>query len=161
MYFVNKYAVIKIAGKQYIVREGDKLKLTRQKEPLEIGVLLYSNEGAVLVGTPELDQVSVKASIFEDKRGRKIRVARYKSKSRYRKEAGHRQPLSIVSIEKIDIRDKKHISEKEKTKEEDVKETKPRNQADSKKIKTKKITEKKDEKEIKSPAKKRGRPKKS
>ena len=95
------YAVIRMGGKQLIVNKGDTFQIERQPIPLNIDVLLYNNEGKTLVGTPVLTDVKVEASVVEEKRAKKIRVARFKAKSRYDKVNGHRQPVSIIKIDDI------------------------------------------------------------
>ena len=101
MFTMEKYVVIKLGAKQYLVQEGDIIKLERQKKPLKIDILLYSEGGKVEIGEPELNVVTVKATIVEDKLDKKIRVGRFKKKSGYEKLKGHRQPISIVKIGKI------------------------------------------------------------
>jgi len=98
---MEKYAVIKLASKQYLVQEGDLIELERQPKPLKIEVLMFSEGGKVRIGEPDLDGVSVKAVVLAEKLSKKIRVARFKKKSGYEKVKGHRQPISIVKIEKI------------------------------------------------------------
>ena len=98
---MEKYAVIKLASKQYLVQEGDLIELERQPKPLKIEVLMFSEGGKVRIGEPELEGVSVKATVLAEKLSKKIRVARFKKKSGYEKVKGHRQPISIVKIEKI------------------------------------------------------------
>ena len=98
---MEKYAVIKLASKQYLVREGDVIELERQEKPLKIEVLFYSDGDKRTIGEPEVQGVVVKATVVEEKLGKKVRVARFKKKSRYERVRGHRQPISIVKIEKI------------------------------------------------------------
>ena len=117
---MEKYAVIKLGSKQYLVHEGDEIELERQKSPLKIDVLLYADESDVLIGNPYLSVVSVKTSVLEEKLGKKVRVARFKKKSRYDKVKGHRQPVSVVKIDKISNSEKKE-EDKEKTIKKDVK----------------------------------------
>ncbi|PJE76539.1 50S ribosomal protein L21 [Candidatus Uhrbacteria bacterium CG10_big_fil_rev_8_21_14_0_10_48_16] len=101
------FAVIKAGGKQYIVREGQELKI--EKLESEVGatinfdVLLVSDdEGtATQIGTPILSGAKVSATILEHDRADKVSVIKYKSKSRYRRNVGHRQPFTRVKIEKI------------------------------------------------------------
>lgn len=100
---MEKYAVIKLASKQYLVREGDVVELERQEKPLKIEVLFYCDGDENTIGEPEVSGVSVKASVIEEKLGKKVRVARFKKKSRYERVRGHRQPISIVKIEKIGL----------------------------------------------------------
>ncbi|MBW6441992.1 50S ribosomal protein L21 [Patescibacteria group bacterium] len=101
MFNMEKYAVIKLASKQYLVREGDVIKVERQQKPLKIEVLFYSEGDTRIIGEPEVKDLSVKAIVLEEKLDKKVRVARFKSKSRYDKVRGHRQPISVIKIEKI------------------------------------------------------------
>jgi large subunit ribosomal protein L21 len=96
-----KYAIIKLGTKQFKVQEGDVFEVETQKMPLKIDVLFLSDEGKVSIGNPILLDVPVKASIVEEKRGAKVRVNRFKAKSRYHKFGSHRQPLSVIKVEKI------------------------------------------------------------
>jgi large subunit ribosomal protein L21 len=95
------YAVVRIGGKQFRVEEGDKIEVTRQKAPYKVDVLYCSTENQVYVGAPVLTNITVKTKLVEDKLGDKVRVARFRSKSRYRKVKGHRQPLSVLEVTKI------------------------------------------------------------
>ena len=97
---MKKYAIIQLGGKQFKITEGLEFSVERQ-EKLDIAVLLYSDGKTVELGEPTLTGVTVKAKIIEEKNAPKIRVARFKSKSRYRKVKGHKQPMSVVKIEAI------------------------------------------------------------
>lgn len=83
-----------------MVTEGQKFEVERQNG-LNIDVLLFSDGSKIEVGNPVLDKVEVKAKILEDKKDKKISVIRYRAKSRYRKNKGHRQPISVIEIESI------------------------------------------------------------
>ncbi len=101
------YAVIKTGGKQYKVEEGQTLEIeklaTEPGESIELDVLLVADEeaGTAKVGMPTVSGASVSAKVVEHGRGEKVRVIKYKPKSRYRRVAGHRQPFTKVLIEKI------------------------------------------------------------
>ena len=120
MFTMEKYAVIKLASKQYLVHEGDVIELERQEKPLKIEVLFYSDGQKTVIGEPEIKDISVKAEVVEEKLGKKVRVARFKKKSRYERVRGHRQPMSIVKIEKIG--DGKFAKEEKEVKAEKVSE---------------------------------------
>lgn len=98
-------AVVKTGGKQYIVREGDLLtvdKLESKDKTVELDTLaLFAEDGSnVEVGTPSLEK-KVKAEIVAEGKGVKIRVAKFKSKVRYRKVRGFRPQLTTLKIGKI------------------------------------------------------------
>ncbi|MFA6981936.1 MAG: 50S ribosomal protein L21 [Patescibacteria group bacterium] len=92
-----KYAVVQIGGKQLQIKEGDTFEIERQST-LTFNVLMFSDDGKVEVGSPFLTDVEVESKITGETRGDKIRIGRFKSKSRYRRIKGHRQPLSVVEI---------------------------------------------------------------
>src|SRR3989344_2414919 len=99
------FAVIKTGGKQYKVSEGDVLfveKLNAEGETFEFDeVLLIDNNGDLKVGKPTVSGAKVQAKVLEEGKGKKKLVFRYKSKTRYRKKKGHRQPYTKVQITKI------------------------------------------------------------
>lgn len=97
-----KYAVVKTGGKQYLVKETDEIvveKLSEDKKSLELETLAtFEADGTKLeLGTPFLKS-KTKAEIVESLKGDKIRVARFKSKVRYRKVRGFRPQLSKIKI---------------------------------------------------------------
>lgn len=102
----NKYAVIKIAGTQLRVVEGQEYevgKLTGNKgDKLEItDVLLIADGEEVKLGTPVVEGAKVVLEITSQKKDEKIRVFKYKAKSRYRRTAGHRALLTRVAVKEI------------------------------------------------------------
>jgi len=101
-----KLAVIKTGGKQYLVKEGDKLKISKlsAKEGDEIifdEVLLVSDKETE-IGTPLIEGAKVSAKVLKQGRGKKIIVFHYHSKTRYRKKAGHRQHFTEIEIKNIE-----------------------------------------------------------
>ena len=100
------YAIIKTGGKQYRVTAGDILevaKIETDKESISFDdVLLLVSDSEIKLGKPMLAGVSVKAKILEQKKGEKIRVSKFKAKSRYRRTIGFRAQLSKVQIETIE-----------------------------------------------------------
>jgi large subunit ribosomal protein L21 len=100
-------AVIMTGGKQYIVREGQELKV--EKLELEVGatidfdaMLVSDEEGTkTQVGTPTVSGAKVSAKVLEQGRAKKVSVIKYKPKVRYRRNVGHRQPFTKIKIEKI------------------------------------------------------------
>jgi len=104
----EKLAVIKTGGKQYLVREGDVLNIEKLAEEaikdgkVEFSEVLMIAEGEnVNLGTPTVSGKTVTADVVEEGRAKKISVIHYKSKSRYFKRNGHRQPFLKVKITKI------------------------------------------------------------
>ena len=98
-------AVVKIAGKQYIVGEKETLMvdlLPEGTKELDLDAMMVIDGDKTTVGTPLVKGVKVKAKVVEDRvLGQKLRIIRYKAKKRVHKETGHRQKytkLEIVSI---------------------------------------------------------------
>lgn len=104
-----EYAVIRVGGKQYKVSKGDVLEVDRQNAELNgqavfDDVLLFVSDGKVKVGKPRVSDVKVKALVLEHKKGKKIRIAKFKAKVRYRRVMGFRPQLTrfqIVDIESL------------------------------------------------------------
>jgi len=100
-----KLAVIRTGSKQYKVKEGDKIKVEKIKgeegTKVELDdVLLLSSDDKVELGTPRLDK-KVIATILKQSRAKKVRVVKYKAKTRYHKAYGHRQHFTELEITKI------------------------------------------------------------
>jgi large subunit ribosomal protein L21 len=98
-----KYAVVTSGGKQYKVTEGQVLELDKvSAEPgsdyILDKVLLAVDGESVQVGAPYLDNTAVIAKVLEQVKGDKVRVAKFKAKSRYRKVQGFRAHLTKVEI---------------------------------------------------------------
>ncbi len=104
---MEKIAVIKTGGKQYLVQEGDILSIEKiegekgDKISLK-DVLLFvdSKQKKTAIGQPTL-KVSVDAEIISQFKGKKISVIKYKPKTRYFKKQGHRQLCTEIKIIKI------------------------------------------------------------
>ncbi len=101
-----KIAVIKTGGKQYLVKENDIITVdllpNKEKETVELETLaIFDDEGKELkLGMPNLKK-NVSAEIIRHFKGDKIRVAKFKSKVRYRKVKGFRARLTQLKITKI------------------------------------------------------------
>ncbi|MCK4540244.1 50S ribosomal protein L21 [Candidatus Parcubacteria bacterium] len=103
---MSKIAVIKTGGKQYKVKEGDVLKVekldekTGEKIAFETLLVASSDGKDVNLGKPSLGE-KTEAKIIEQARDKKISVIKYKNKTRYLRNKGHRQSYSKVEILKI------------------------------------------------------------
>ena len=85
---------------------GQKLEVNRL--PVEDGtqisigeVLLISDADGARIGTPFVENAVVLATAVKQARGKKLIVFRYKSKKRFRHKRGHRQELTVLSIDDI------------------------------------------------------------
>ena len=64
-------------------------------------VLLITDEENTAVGTPTLDGAKVIAEVEKQGKDKKIVVFKYKSKVRYRRKRGHRQPVTELLVREI------------------------------------------------------------
>ncbi len=99
---MQKYAVILVGGKQFLVQEGDQLLVENLNQEvnakIELPILMSFNETNELeVGAPELAK-KASAEVIENVKGDKVRVAKFKSKVRYRKVRGFRPQLTKIKI---------------------------------------------------------------
>jgi large subunit ribosomal protein L21 len=102
------YAVVETGGKQYRVAAGETIEVERL--PVAIGeqvtlerVLMVGSDQAVWVGQPLLEGAQVQATVVGHLRGPKVIVFKYRPKKRYRRKAGHRQEITRLRIESIDV----------------------------------------------------------
>ena len=102
------YAIVQLQGKQYKVSPKDQLVV--DKLDLDVGkslktndVLLVHEDKKTQIGTPFVKGVEVEFKVLEQGKGEKIRVAKYRAKSRYRKVKGHRQHLTKLEVVKIKL----------------------------------------------------------
>ena len=99
-------AIIKTGGKQYKVEVGDKIKVEKL-EGEEGGnivfdeVLFVGDDKEVKVGTPAIKGAKVEAKVLDQGRAKKVRVVKYKNKTRQYTSNGHRQSFTKVKISKI------------------------------------------------------------
>ncbi len=106
MNLMSTIAVVKTGGKQYVVREGDVLKV--EKLAAADGTIVFTDvllKAAADGSSVELGQPRVKAtvtgSVTKQGRAKKVLVVHYKAKVRYHKKYGHRQPFTEVKIDKL------------------------------------------------------------
>ncbi|HPV70395.1 MAG TPA: 50S ribosomal protein L21 [Candidatus Magasanikbacteria bacterium] len=101
------FAVIQTGGKQYLVQEGQTIKIEKiegekgAKVKFEEVLLLASEDGTgVEMGKPFLT-AKVEGEVLEQGRSPKVRVIKFKRKVRYNRRHGHRQAYTRIKITKI------------------------------------------------------------
>ncbi|MDQ5981884.1 MAG: large subunit ribosomal protein, partial [Patescibacteria group bacterium] len=92
------FAVIKLNGKQFIVKKGDLLTVDRVSLETPVQVLAFATDSSVELDLEKLTKIGLELEVMSDFRTAKIQVRRYKSKSRYRKNKTHRQPLTMLKV---------------------------------------------------------------
>ena len=95
------YAMISVGGKQYRVREGERLLVDRvttdEGKTFQPGVLFTGGDGDVNLSP----RVQVTARVVGHVRGDKIRIGKRRPKSGYRRQTGFRAALSQIEIQSI------------------------------------------------------------
>jgi large subunit ribosomal protein L21 len=99
------YAVIEDGSRQYIVSEGDVVKLDyREAEvgsPLELKrVLLYVKDGEVQIGQPLVEGARVLGEV-SNQISTKTFIQKFRRRKNYRRLRGHRQYYTDVEIQHI------------------------------------------------------------
>ena len=89
-----------MGGKQFKITEGQTVTLEKQVD-LRVDVLAYFDGENLNLGTPTLNDLSIDMEVTENFRSRKLRVAKFRAKSRYRKVIGHRQHMSTVKFTNV------------------------------------------------------------
>ena len=96
------YAIIKVAGKQYRVREGERLLVDRLAEDdgttFAPAVLLVGGDGEPVFSPSD---ITVTARVLGAVKGPKVRIGKYKKRTGYRRHTGFRASLTQIEIESI------------------------------------------------------------
>ena len=97
----TRYAIIALGGKQYVVREGERLLVDRVRngegDTFQPGVLFVGGDGGGTL-TP---QARVTARVVGHVLGQKVRIGKYRPKSGYRRHTGFRARLTQIEIQSI------------------------------------------------------------
>jgi large subunit ribosomal protein L21 len=98
------YAIISLGGKQYVVKEGERLLVDRldreEGKTFQPDVLFLGGDGAGELAP----KASVTAKIVGHERGPKVRIGKYKPKSGYKRHTGFRSSLTRIEVTGIGAR---------------------------------------------------------
>lgn len=102
----NMLAVIKTGGKQYLIKEGQRIKIEKiagkEGDNVEFKeVLLLEKDNNVEVGKPTIKNAKVIGKILKQGKGTKVIVFKYKPKKREQTKKGHRQAFTEIEIKEI------------------------------------------------------------
>jgi large subunit ribosomal protein L21 len=102
------YAIVEIAGQQFKVVQDQKLFVHRltDKEGSKVSfdkVFLLDDGKKVSIGAPAINGASVEAKVVSHLKGDKVIVFKKKRRKGYRVKNGHRQALTELVIEKIQV----------------------------------------------------------
>ncbi len=100
------YAVVKTGGKEYRVSKGDFIRVERlggkAGDQVELrDVLMVSEEGKTLVGTPHLANAVIRGEIVQESKGKKVLTYKMKRRKNYRRFKGHRQTYTYLKVNDI------------------------------------------------------------
>ncbi len=95
------YAVIQTGGKQYLVKEGDRLKIETIKasegELVEFEPIMVRKDD----GSIEFYKGKVVAQVLRKGKHKKVIVFKFRAKKNYKRWKGHRQPFTEILIKEI------------------------------------------------------------
>lgn len=100
------FAIVKIAGQQFKVEEGQEIFVHRLDaqagDSVDFADVLLVDKGEeVTVGSPLVDAATVSATIVEHVKGDKVIVFKKKRRKGYRRKNGHRQQFTKIKIDGI------------------------------------------------------------
>ena len=100
-----RYAIVESGGKQYKAVEGQTIEVDRladkEGDHLDLMTLLMADGDDVMVGTPTVSGIQVKATVVDHFRGEKIFRFKYSPKKRIRVRGGHRQQYTRLMVDFI------------------------------------------------------------
>ncbi len=103
------YAIIATGGRQYKVVEGQELQIDYRKDVAPGDslafdrVVAHSDGSSLKLGTPILSGAKVTAQVVAVEAGPKLVVQKFRRRKTYRRKTGHRQMLTRVKIDKIQL----------------------------------------------------------
>ena len=102
------FAIISTGGKQYKVSENTILSVSKIEgkdgDKISIEDVLFACDGSHFsVGSPQIDGAKVNAEIVRQDRDKKILVFKKKRRKNYRRLNGHRQDITFLKINTLDI----------------------------------------------------------
>jgi len=123
------YAIISLGGKQYRVREGERLLVDRlttdEGKTFQPDVLFTGGDGEGNLSP----RIAVTAKVLGHVRGDKIRIGKRRPKSGYRRQTGFRAALSQIEIQSIGASSSKRAATSQPAEKQEPAEPKPKVEA--------------------------------
>lgn len=99
-------AVFQLSGFQFSAAKGDVLRVPLQSAKVGSSfdideVLLLKDKTTTTVGTPIVEGAKIRAKLLAHGKDDKVTVYKFKRRTKYRRNVGHRQDFSEIKIEKI------------------------------------------------------------
>ncbi len=100
------YAIVRVAGMQYLVREGETVTvpLLRAEPGSSVtldDVLFVRTDKDLKVGRPQVADACVQAEVLDHIRADKVTTFKFIRRENYRRRKGHRQGLTRIRVTKI------------------------------------------------------------
>ena len=130
------FAIFKTGGKQYKIRASEILKIEKlgntEGKKIEFNeILAYGNKENIELGSPIIKGAKVEAELLKNSKEKTVLIFKKRRRKNSRKKYGHRQPFTLIKINKIFSKDGKILAEAEK---KEVKQKKIIKEEDKKKI---------------------------
>ena len=103
------FAIIKTGNKQYRISKDNTIKVEKieanEGDEIDLDDVLFleKDDGSILVGKPNLDNVKIKAKVLKNYKDDKIIIFKKRRRKNSRRKNGHRQPLTELKILAIDL----------------------------------------------------------
>ena len=101
------YAIIRAGGKQHKVAKGDVIEVERVKDSSDTieftPLLVVDDKGKARSGKADLSGARVTAKVLGETNGPKVEVVKYRNKTGYRRNTGHRQKYTSIQISDIKL----------------------------------------------------------
>ncbi len=103
------YAVIRTGGRQFRAEVGKTIDVERL--PYEVDhsfeitdVLLVGDGDKTVIGQPTVEGASVKVTVVDQYRDKKVIVYKYRQRTNYRRKRGHRQYHTRLRVDGISVK---------------------------------------------------------
>ena len=113
------FAIFKTGGKQYKVRASEILKIEKLRnlegKKIEFNeILAYGNKENIELGSPIIKGAKVEAELLKNSKEKTVLIFKKRRRKNSRKKYGHRQPFTLIKLNKIFSKDGKILAESEK-----------------------------------------------
>ena len=120
------FAIFKTGGKQYKVQASEILKIEKlelsKDNKIEFNeILAYGDKKNVELGFPLIKGAKIEAELIKNSKERTVLVFKKRRRKNSRKKYGHRQPFTLIRINKIFSKDGKILASAEKKTEKPLK----------------------------------------
>ena len=100
------YALVEIAGKQFKLEENSQLEIpynnNKVGDKISFDKVLYFDDGTKkTIGNPYISNFTIDAKVISHEKSPKIIVFKLKRRKGYQKKSGHKQPYTVVEVDKI------------------------------------------------------------